>query len=62
MCHDYKHSGFSNNFEISFKTPIALTYNGNLIKDLNSLLENIIILNSIWTFDNEILKIYIIKK
>lgn len=28
MCHDFKHSGFTNNFEINFKTQIALTYNG----------------------------------
>ena len=28
MCHDYKHTGFTNNFEINSMSPIALTYNG----------------------------------
>jgi hypothetical protein len=28
MCHDFKHSGFTNNYEINSKTQIALTYNG----------------------------------
>ena len=28
MCHDYKHTGLTNNYEVNSKSSIALTYNG----------------------------------
>lgn len=42
ICHDFKHPGTNNIFQINFKTPLALRYNGTIfIKCIDvSVLEN----------------------
>lgn len=32
ICHDFKHPGYNNNFQINMRTDIAINYNGINLK------------------------------